>query len=165
MRPPESRPTPAEAAHASERWLARLQAGLDSEERALEAADLEEVVRAAEHRQAEDERALWEERVARQPELARRAAELAAFGAEAYPEGARVLAFPGAPARTAAPWLGWAAAAAAVLLAILLRPDAPTITPQELQAGPAPDLPAETLFADGFEGGDPSSWAAVSSSG
>jgi len=162
-------PTPNRAETAAERWLARLDATLAAEERGLEPADFDQVARAAEHRLDADERPLWEERVARNPELALRAADLGRFRAEAYPESARVLAFPSLVRHAAAPWLGWAAAAAAVLLAVLLRSSAPTLAPEELQAGPTSEpsssTPGETLFSDGFENGDPSSWTAVSSSG
>ena len=162
-----TRPTDRAAEAAAELWLARLAGELEAEERALEPADFadfEGIVRAAEHGLDEGERALWQERVARHPELARRAAELAAFRAEAYPQGARVLAFPRG-SRATGPWLGWAAAAAALLLAVLLRSNAPTFVPEDLQAGPAPVNREEPVFFDGFEGGDPSSWTAVSSSG
>jgi hypothetical protein len=168
MRPsePTRNPSSPEVA-AAERWLAGLEAVLEAEERALEPAGFEEVARAAEHALEEGERALWEERVARRPELARRAADLAAFRAEAYPERARVLVFPRASSPAVGPWLGWAAAAAALLLAVILQSNGPGLAPEDLQAGPAPPAaPAgQPLFVDGFEAGDPSSWTSVSTSG
>jgi hypothetical protein len=161
-------PTPQNAAEAAAaRLLGRLEADAARAERELGAPELDEVVRAAEGRLDDAERALWEERVARSPELARRAGALARFAAEAYPERARIVALPAARRRDAAPrvgWLGWAAAAAAALAVVLVGTGGPTEEAAEAFAPTSPPA-TELVFADGFEHGDPSSWSTVSPSG
>jgi len=86
---------------------------------------------------------------------------LRAFRDAAYPATAEVVQL---RRRSQPPlWLGWAAAAAALVVAVLLR----------LAPAPQPDpafqarteIPGETVFADGFEGGSVVAWTVATPSG
>jgi hypothetical protein len=140
-----------------------LVAELAAEERALGPAEFEELAAAVEGTLDAPARAVWEERLARDPGLARRAAELSAFAREAWPQAAP------APRRAPLAWRWAAGVAAALLLALLVagrggeQPrHAPAAVPATGVAAalPAPSTPAPaaTIFADGFESGDASRW-------
>lgn len=141
---------------------------LATEEAALEPVAFEELAAAVDGQLDESEALLWEERVARDPLLARRVADLEQFRDQLERPAARLLSFRGPS--SARRWLGWAAAAAAALVVAIGLRAGSTERPaaREALAVPLTSAPASEpspLFADGFEAGDVSSWSAVSSSG
>jgi hypothetical protein len=148
----DDRPIAADEKSSAERLLAGFATDLAAEERALGAVEPDELAAVADGRLDAAALAVWQERVARRPELAARAEDLAAFRRQAYPEPARVRAFPAAR-RTA--WR-WAAGIAAALLVALLG----WARTQERSSPP----PAQSIFSDGFESGDASRWATDSPS-
>jgi anti-sigma factor RsiW len=164
--PPVPAPLPVDLAARAERALLDFAAALRREAEGPEGADFDLLSRAVDGELDPAERALWEERVARDPHLARRAESLAAFRAELGDGTARVLEFRRKPARLSL--AGWAAAAAVLLLAVLLR-EAPRLAREHGSASAAAprllDWSGEQLFADGFEAGDASGWSSVAPSG
>jgi hypothetical protein len=156
-RPDPSHPLASPARRqAAERLLRELAGQLESEELALEEPGFDELAAAAEGTQDEPGRLLWAERVARDPELAERAAALAAFCAT-VPTRSILRFFPRRPAMTR--WGAPLAAAAALLVALLLRWANPTPVPAPVQAtAPPPPAAHRILFADGFESGSLRDW-------
>jgi hypothetical protein len=148
----DDRPIAADEPSPAERLLAGFAADLAAEERALGPVEPDELAAAADGGLDAAALAVWQERVARRPELAARVEDLAVFRREAYPEPARLVIFPRAQ-RTA--WR-WAAALAAALLVALLG----WARTRERSSPP----PAQSIFSDGFESGDASRWATDSPS-
>jgi len=144
------------------RLLAELGRQLAEEERLLEAPEFEEIAAAAEGGQDEAEKLLWEEQVARSPQLAGRAAALAAFRA-AQPSTGRLLTFSARGA--ASPWFAWGAAAAALLVAALVVWKDSTPAPAPTAARAVAPQSNEVLFADGFESGNLGDWTSATPSG
>jgi len=159
--------SPSDADPTAERWLVGLAKALDREERALETPSFDELVAASEEELDEGEASLWAERTTRDPGLASRAAALARFRAEAYPEIGRLIVLP--RRRVPIRRLGWFVAAAGVLLAMVVGLSGGSRQgPARIEAhraAPAAPPASDVLFQDGFEQGDSSSWSAVSSSG
>jgi len=152
-----STPSRREAAQRLARELGRQ---LQDAELALDDVAPDELVAAAEGAQDEPERLLWEERVVRQPELARRAAELAAFIAAARPGARRSLAARWPRRPTQSRWFAPLAAAAALLVALLLSLATPAPRPRPTSAAtPPPAVTNRVLFANGFESGNLQSWS------
>jgi hypothetical protein len=162
--PPVFRPADAEGAGAR-RALAGFVASLRTERDGLEAPDFEELARAVDGDLDLGERELWQERVAADPELGRRAAELAQFRA-AIGESGSVVPFGRPPGRVSLS--GWLAAAAVLLFVVAIREVPELVSKYGSLRAAAPrvfDLRDEPVFADGFEGGDASSWSTSSPAG
>ena len=162
------------------RTLAEMTRQLASEEAGLEPVSYEEIESYVDGRGDEGSRALFVERLERDPALAAAVTDLAAFRAELEAErplARRILPFrrPEIPSEvrrretrhpgTRRIALG-AAAAAALLAAVLVGPSsrwdstvaqAPTGAPREAAAQP--------VFADGFEAGSAASWTSAASGG
>ena len=151
----------------AERALESFAAGLRRESElagqgGFDEAGFDELCRAVDGELDESESALWTERLAHDPGLGRRAADLDRFRAELAKNG-RVLSFRRPPARVSLS--GWLAAAAVLLLAVSVR-EVPKIVDEHgsLRAAAA-SMFEEEVFADGFEAGEASGWSSVSPSG
>ena len=157
---PQSTPTAGRALEAFAASLRR-----ESEQvgpGGVDEAGFDELCRAVDGELDEAEAALWTERLAHDPGLARRAADLERFRAELAPSG-RVLSFRRPPARVSLS--GWLAAAAVLLLAVSVR-EIPKIVAEHGSLRAAADrLFEEEVFADDFEAGEASGWSSASPSG
>lgn len=142
-----------------------LGAALAAEETALAPLTYEEIEAYVDGAGDEAERLLIEERLARDPAAAAVAADLRGLAAELTAPPARVLEFRPAARRPAR--LGWLAAAAAAVLAVILvgRPETAPDPTVEAVAPPARPAPTQPLFIDGFEEGTSAGWSEISSGG
>lgn len=135
-------------------------------ERELDEPGFEELCRAVEGDLDATEEALWAERIARSPELAARAEDLARFRAECERPASNLLEFRRKPSRVA--WSGWLAAAALLLFAVSLRENPALVEAPAPATASVPhqlDWSDDQLFVDGFEAGDASSWSTVAPAG
>ena len=151
--------------------LAALGRQLAAEEVRLGPVSDDEIVAYVDGTADEGDRLLFEERLARDPSLARTVADLAALRtsleADERPvETARILPFRRRELRHR---IGWAAAAAAALLAaVLLAPPRTGLPPASgapAAAAAVPAPPPQPLFVDGFEAGSPASWSSATAGG
>jgi hypothetical protein len=152
---------PTMGAQALDRFLA----GLAAERAALEPVEFEELARAVDGELEPGEEELWQERLALEPALASRAADLDRFRASL--EGAEVVAFRPRPKPVS--FAGWWAAAAILLLALGIE-WAPRLATRaaELRASRRPAMiewSHQELFQDGFENGSVAAWSSVAPSG
>jgi anti-sigma factor RsiW len=159
------------------RLAARFGRQLAREEARLEPVSFEEIEAYVDGTGDESSRALFAERMERDPALVASVADLAALrvALEGEIPDASPRRIPSDPARLV-PFrrsanrrrLGWAAAAAAALTAAVLV--GPSVSRRggapEIAAEPAPAAAAvQQVFADGFEAGSSEGWTAVSSGG
>jgi hypothetical protein len=165
MRPAPTRtPTPADA--EAVRLAAEWSRQLALEEARLEPVSFEEIEAWVDGAGDDVDRALFAERLECDPVLAAAVADLSAFrsglaGETPRPETARILPFRRPEFRRK---LGWAAAAAAALVAaVLVGPSARHRQVEVQVAAPAAPAPAESapLFTDGFEEGSSASWSQI----
>lgn len=173
------RPTTPDLADPA-RLAARFGRQLALEEARLEPVSFEEIEAYVDGTGDEAGRALFAERIERDPALAASVADLAALRTalegeipdaaprRSHPVSARLLPLRRSTNRRPQQWLGWAAVAAAALTAaVLVGPSfAPSDTEPQLAAEQAPGHPpAEAVFADGFEAGSSEGWTVVTSGG
>lgn len=150
------------ASPAVEHLLAGFAAELAAAERALGPVEPDELADAADGRLDAGALAVWEERVARRPELAARAGDLAELRRLADAEPARALAFPRARR------IGWrwaAGIAAALLVALLGWARTGERSLRSAGGEVAAPSPAQPIFSDGFESGDASRWSTSPATG